>query len=206
MEHFEITKDLLKGKNIKTYIPITVKKVMAKLIAAKCVVKLREVAESEANEQAVEQLMAFPSVVGEDCEIKELLLMNTFLSHYLDIKLPKIDEKTYDKYAGSHIFNQFERFKQDKEVQTIAFDILMDFKKFKEMVNAEIYNLKAKQNDPIERILAGLALAGAEAITDNPDILKNIVEQIQNFANGLKVNKKVNETPQVESESENENE
>lgn len=180
MEHFELTKDLM--KKAITYMPLAEKTIFAELIARRCLKPIKPLNEKD----NIDSFLVVPSVVGEDILQKEQMLLNVLLSHYFDIKIPKMDNKLYDKYMGSHLLNQLERFKSDSEYKTKAFDILTDFKTIKKMVDTEIYNLKTKENDIAERILKGLSLWSAEKMTNDQEYLKKMVAEVQKFAESAK--------------------
>lgn len=180
MEHFELTKELM-TKAI-TYMPLAEKTIYAELIARRCLKPIKPLSEKD----NIDSFLVIPSVVGEDILQKEQMLLNVLLSHYFDIKLSQMNTKLYDKYMGSHFLNQLERFKGDPEYKTKAFDILADFKVIKKMVDIEIYNLKTKENDIAERILKGISLWSAEKMTNDPEYLKKMTEEIKRFAETAK--------------------
>ncbi len=109
------------------------------------------------------------------------MLLNVLLAHYFDIKVEEMNNEVYDFYMGNHLLNQLERFKTNATYKTKAFDILTDFKTIKRMVDVEIYNIKAKENDALERFMKGLSLFSAEKITNDPEYLKNMTEEIKKF-------------------------
>lgn len=180
MENFELTKDMM--KRAITYMPLAEKTIYAELIARRCLKPIKPLKKDD----NIESFLIIPSVVGEDILQKEQMLLNVLLSHYFDIKLPQINADLYDKYMGSHFLNQLERFKGDTEYKTKAFDILTDFKTIKKMVDVEIYNYKTKENDIAERVLKGLSLWSAERMTNDPEYLKKMTEEIKKFTETAK--------------------
>lgn len=176
MANFDLTIEMM-DKAI-TYMPLAQKTVLAELIARKCLKRVKPLDEQEDEEK----FLIVPSVVGEDNYQKECMLLNALLSHYFDIKIPTMDNKLYDKYMKVHFINQLERYKQNPTYQKKAFDILTDFKTLRRMVDTELYNLKTKENDLLERLMKGLALFSAEKMTNNPEYLKNITSELQKFA------------------------
>lgn len=175
MENFELTKELL--AKAKTYMPLAEKTIYAELIARKSLKAIKPLQDKE----DIKTFLLVPSVVGEDLNIKEQCLLNVLLSHYFNIKLPQMNNKIYDKYMGSHILNQLERYKSDPEYKTKAFDILTDFKLIKKMVDAEIYNFKTKENDFLERFMKGLSLFSLDKMTNDPEYLKKMQEELKKF-------------------------
>ena len=180
MKNFELTSEIM--GEAKTYMPLAQKTILAEMIARKCLRPIKP----QNKEENIESFLVIPSVVGEDILQKEQMLLNVLLSHYFDIKIPKMDNKLYDKYMGGHLLNQLERFKSDQEYKTKAFDILTDFKTIKKMVDTEIYNIKTKENDIAERVLKGISLWSAGKMTSDPEYLKKMVEEFKKFAETAK--------------------
>lgn len=180
MEHFELTRELMQKAN--TYMPLVQKTILAEMIARMCLKTVKPLNEKD----TVDDFLIIPAVVGEDNYKKECMLLNTLLSHYFDIKIPKMTADVYDKYMGSHIVNQLERYKNDKEFQHKAFDILTDYKTIRRMVESELYNLKIKENDLAERVLKGISIWSAEKMTNDPEYLAKITEGLKSFAKAAK--------------------
>lgn len=201
MKSFELKKEHM--ERAKTYMPIAQKAINAELIARKCIKPIKPLNAKD----SVDGFLAIPSVVGEDNLLKEQMLLNVLLSHYFDIEIPKMDAHLYDKYMSKHLLNQLERFKTDNELKTKAFDILTDFKTIKKMVDIEIYNIKTKENDIAERILKGLSLWSAGEMTNNPEYLTKITEELKRFVNTAKqadTNASIPEMVTVEEETQGE--
>lgn len=57
----------------------------------------------------------------------------------------------YDAWAGSHVFNQLERWKRDGDLKFKAYDLLYDYKDLEKRFSAQISSLLAVQNDPVIR-------------------------------------------------------
>lgn len=180
MEHFELTREHM-AKAI-TYMPLVQKTILAETIARMCLKPVKALNETD----PIDNFLIIPSVVGEDNYKKECMLLNTLLSHYFDIKIPKMTAEIYDKYMGSHIVNQLERYKNDKEFQHKAFDILTDYKTIRRMVETELYNLKTKENDLAERLLKGISLWSAEKMTSDPEYLAKMTDEIKKLAASAK--------------------
>ena len=176
MEHFEITAELM--EKAITYMPLVQKTLHAEMIARQCLKKVKPLDEKK---DSIDAFLIVPSVVGEDNYKKECMMLNVLLSYYFDIELPQMDGKLYDKYMSGHLLNQLERYKTNPEYKTKAFDILTDFKTFKKMVDVEIYNIKAKENDFLERFMKGLSLFSAEQMLNNPEYLKNMAGELKAF-------------------------
>ena len=128
------------------------------------------------------------------------MLLNVLLSHYFDIKVKQMDAKTYDKYMGNHILNQLERYKANPEYKEKAFDIITDFKVIRRMVDTELYNLKTKENDILERFMKGITLFSAEQMQNNPEYLNKLTNEIKSFIETAKNIETVAKNETVEEE------
>ena len=173
MEVFEITKEMMTAA--KTYMPLDMKTELARSVALKC---LRPMETAKENHPA-DELISLPLMKEEDCGIKAKALMVTLLQYYFGIEELRTVEADgeelfdYDYYAGGHIMNQIERFKSDRDTKDAAFDLIEDFREFKAMVNAMIYNEKANANDPLERFLASIA------VLSTPENVRVLTEELK---------------------------
>lgn len=176
MSAFELTPEMM--KNAQTYMPVEIKMELAKLLAESCVVDLPD---TEENLPAGE-ILNLPHLKGEDMQIKQINLMTTLVSYYLqldyDKEMPKAE--VYDYFSSAHLLNQIERYKSDKDLKDIAFDLLADYKEFKKFVDTEIYNLKQTANDPFTRFLSTMAIVNA------PESLRKLVEEYQKNGKQIK--------------------
>lgn len=175
MVYFELNEEIM--KKAITYMPLNQKVVLAETIARMCLKKIKPLEEKD----SVDNFLVVPSVMGEDNYKKECMLLNTLLSHYFDIKIEKMTAKIYDKYMGSHILNQLERYKANPTYKEKAFDILTDFKTIRKMVDTELYNYKSKENDILERFMKGVSLFSAEQMTNNPEYATKIMDELKKF-------------------------
>ena len=62
-----------------------------------------------------------------------------------------MSEADYDRWAGSHVFNQLERMKRDAWHKIKAFDLLADYRDLEKRFSTQISGLLAVQNDPVIR-------------------------------------------------------
>lgn len=198
MANFELKEELM--KKAITYMPLVKKTIYAELIARKCLKPIKPLKKDDNNES----FLIIPSIVGEDILQKEQMLLNVLLSHYFDIKIPQINAELYDKYMGAHFLNQLERYKANPEYKEKAFDILTDFKIVRRMVDTEIFNLKTKENDILERFMKGLSLFSAEQMTNNPDYLKKLTSELQKFVEAAKSQEVVAKNATTDEESQGE--
>lgn len=153
-DKFIITEEMI--ANATSYLPHADKKAISAVIANDCLEVVDVTLEGIVQKAAI----PLPQLYKERCGAKHLYLMYYFLTKYLHIEIAEdFDESLYDYYAGSHIFNQLERFKSGNvEIKNKVFDILYDFKELKKMLDTEIFNLKENKNDGIERLSASFSL------------------------------------------------
>ena len=140
MEVFTVTKEMM--KNAAAYMPIALKETLAKQIAGLCV--------SKAPEDT-------SGLTAESAGLKQVLCLNAFLQFYLKAETVTEGEQTnimaaFDEKACTNPINQVERYKGDPECKRMAFDMLSDYRDFKKIVNTEINNLLARNNDPYARL------------------------------------------------------
>lgn len=129
-EHYVITEESM--EEVNTYVPIRIKTDLVDLIADKCILKSEMTAEIDGQE------MSMPPMYTENTNAKSRYLMGVLVRLYLcggfkpesedDIWI--IPEDEYDKWAGGHVFNQLERFKQNPKYKNICFDLLSDYRDF----------------------------------------------------------------------------
>ena len=175
---FELTKEMLAGA--KTYMPLATKAALAREVAHACVKPMKRLKWNGIHilpqeEEVPDSPSALPDLMEEDVALKMCLLQNVLLSYYLDVEMDEADDgyELYDRYAGSHLMNQLERFKSDRDVKNIAFDLTEDWREFKKMVDTIIYNYKMAANDPLKRFDAMLT------VFSSPDNLQALIKELQ---------------------------
>lgn len=181
---FELTKDMLKGA--KTYMPLAVKRELAHEVAYACVKPMKRVKwdgvhilPQDEAEALRDDPSALPDIMEEDIALKMCLLQNVLLSWYFDVDMDPGEDAyaLYDRYAGSHLMNQLERFKSDRETKNIAFDLTEDWREFKKMVDTIIYNYKMAANDPLKRFDAMLT------VFSSPENLQALLTELEKAGN-----------------------
>lgn len=172
-EHYIITEEAM--KEVNTYLPIRIKTDLVDLIAEKCIIPAQTTASIDGQE------MMMPPKYIEDSNKKSRYLMGIFVRLYLrgtfvpedDKDVWLIPEEEYDKWAGGHVFNQIERFKQNAALKNICFDMISDYKDFEKRLNVEIYSMLNAMNDDVARQLAAMQAS----VT--PDSVEGLLEQIK---------------------------
>lgn len=133
--------------NAVTYMPILEKEIYAKEIAKLCVF-----AKTPSKNDTEEFSDSFPYLFREHLPTKMKALLSVFLSFYFNVEIEgEITDSSYDFYASGHIYNTLEKYKAQKNLRNKVFEILSDFKEFKKIVDNEISNLIAENNDTLIR-------------------------------------------------------
>lgn len=175
-EPFIITEEMI--NKATSYLPLSDKRAIVTVVAKNCLESVDKITDGIAQETQ----LPIPQLYREACGTKQLYLMYYFLTEYLHIGLSEeFGEKEYDYYAGSHIFNQLERFKsKDTEIKNKVFDILYDFKELKKMLDTEIFNLKESRNDTLNRIQDSISLFSTpENIKALTDLMQKTIGEIE---------------------------
>ena len=176
-EPFVITEEMI--VKATSYLPLAEKRAFVNVMAKNCL----EVVDVTLDEIAQETAIPLPQLHKEKCGAKQLYLMYYFLTEYLHIEIADdFGDEEYDYYAGSHIFNQLERFKsKDAEIKNKVFDILYDFKELKKMLDTEIFNLKESLNDGVERISSSIGLLSTpENVKALNELLQKTIGEVEN--------------------------
>lgn len=172
-ETYVITEEAM--AEVNTYVPIRIKTELIDRLAEKCIIR------SEITASIDGQDMLMPPMYREDTNVKSRYLMGVFVRLYLCGTFKPDDEKDiwlipedeYDKWAGGHVFNQIERFKQNQKLKNTCFDMISDYKDFEKRFNTEVYSLINAMNDPVARQLAAMQAS----VT--PDSVKDILQKIE---------------------------
>ena len=143
----ELTKELMLGA--RDYIPLAEKEAWVAENAPKCFDQLAITADDE----------AMPPMFMVNTGLKSRYLMAALVNLYFRAKKTDASEadewlmsvEEYDAWAGSHVFNQLERWKRDGDLKFKAYDLLYDYKDLEKRFSAQISSLLAVQNDPVIR-------------------------------------------------------
>lgn len=145
-EKIEITKEMLAGA--RDYVPNAEKEAWVAENAAKCFDRLAITSDGE----------ELPTMYMVNEGLRRRFLMTAFAEMYLkqDKEADERDEALmndacFDRWAGSHVFNQLERLKRDAELRDKVFDLLADFKDLEKRFSAQLAGLLAVQNDSVVR-------------------------------------------------------
>lgn len=187
---------------VTTYIPLRAKTEWVALVADKCFDALH------ITTTGTDEELPLPAMYKENSETKSRYLMGVFVKLYLhgswevgegeDQWLLPIDE--YDKWAGGHIFSQIEKFKADKELRDICFNLLADYKDLERRLNTEIHGLMQAMNDPAARQMAAMQLSMT------PEAMEKAIEELNTAKDALSEYMTERETIMTETEEESETE
>ena len=184
-ETYVVTEEAMESVN--TYLPIRIKTELVDQIADKCILPSQITASIDGEE------MTMPTMYREDSNKKSRYLMGIFVRLYLcgtfesgdDKDIWLIPEDEYDKWAGGHIFNQIERFKQNAKFKNTCFDMMSDYKDFEKRLNVEVYSFLNAMNDDVARQLAAMQ---ASVTPDSMEAIMEQVEKLQKIESEMKEN------------------
>ena len=143
----EITKEMIQAA--KDYIPLGVKEAWVSDNAAKCFDRLQITADEQ----------PMPPMYMVNNGLRARYLMAAFVGFYLckDYTAESEENKAlmsvedYDEWAGSHVFNQIERWKRELDIRDKCFDMLSDYRALEKQFNAAVNGLLSVQNDQVIR-------------------------------------------------------
>ena len=175
-------------KNATDYIPLMKKQEMAETIAQKCIVKvLMKYTEKGDGTDSV----PMPDRYQEYHMYTNLYLMGVLAHEYLHIPYEgdgtgkeiidyenlKMPANVYDQWGASHVLNQLEQMKTDRDLREKVFDLLNDFKDFRWMLAHEIDILLGHNNDVVTRMMQALGTSIKEMAADS---VHELGEALQN--------------------------
>lgn len=175
-------------KSATDYIPLMKKQEMAETIAQKCIVKvLMKYTEKGDGTDSV----PMPDRYQEYHMYTNLYLMGVLAHEYLHIPYEgdgtgkeiidyenlKMPANVYDQWGASHVLNQLEQMKTDREMREKVFDLLNDYKDFRWMLAHEIDILLGHNNDVVTRMRQALGASIKEMTADS---MQELGEALQN--------------------------
>ena len=164
MEKYVLTKETLLAA--RDYVPLAEKEAWVDEAAAACVDALKISGEAG----------AMPDMYMANAGRKSRWLMGALTGLYLPLRgkdeTGALSAEDYDRYAGSHLLNQIERWKSDAETRNKCFDLLSDFRDLEKRLNGQLIALLGVQNDSVVR----QSLALSEEMAKLPAALKTLEE------------------------------
>lgn len=167
-----LTKEIILKAN--DYIPLERKNVWCRNVAA---VSIRPVGVSGDNKG---QAIPTPDRYEENTMARVMALASALAQNYLGVygEDAVLQETDYDEILGSHLLNQLERMKSDRDVRDKIFNILYDYSELKKMLNTEIYSRLGHLNDTLSRII--IAIQSIE-----PTSFNELTEQVQEISTAV---------------------
>ena len=165
-EYYTITAEDLKTK-VNTYIDLKAKTEWVQLVSARCLDQI------DASTMFKLESGVLPPFYTENADRKSRYLLGVFLRLYMNWKWEVAEDEDiwllpyeeYDKWMRGHIFAQIEKFKSDKDVKDICFNLLAEYKDIERRLNSDIYGILQTLNDPTSRqISAQMTSVTPEAI------------------------------------------
>lgn len=162
-----LTKEMIEKAN--DYIPIERKHVWVRNVSSACVAAV--------TVKSDDSQVLLPDRYEENTMARTMAMASALAQNYLGIYSEEtvLQAADYDEIMGSHLVNQLERMKNDKEVRDKIFNILYDFGELRKMLNTEIYSRLGHLNDPLARAL--VALQGV-----SPDGMADVAKQVQELS------------------------
>ena len=172
-DEFKITEATMAQAD--TYIPLTMKEMIANDMARACV-KRTDLIHPFGDKAEYSGEYGVSPVYCESPGSKARVMMTVMMVMYLHIwgeDTPYLCEvSAYDQWAGAHVLNQLERFKAGPYREK-AFDILADYREMEKCLNSAIYAVLRELNDPVKRFMEALGtMASAEGIQSAIETIK----------------------------------
>ena len=148
-----LTKEIIENAN--DYIPLHRKHIWCRNVAT---VAIQNVTINGGDKS--ESAFATPDRYEENTMARQMALASALAQNYLKV-YPEdtvMQEKDYDEVLSSHLVNQLERLKGDRDIRDKVFNILYDFGELKKMLNTEIYSRLGHYNDTLGRAFVAMTL------------------------------------------------
>lgn len=169
-----LTKEIVENAN--DYIPIERKHVWCRNVATACVSKVTVTGNGAEN-----NAFTLPDRWEENTMARQMAMASALAQNYLGIYSEEdvLQAKDYDEIMGSHLINQLERMKSDRDVRDKVFNILYDYNELKKMLNTDIYSRLGHLNDTLSRAIAALQMV-------RPDSMQDLTDQVNELSAAVK--------------------
>lgn len=169
-----LTKEIIQKAN--DYIPIERKHIWVRNVAAAVVVPV--------TVSGGDSSVVLPDRHEENTMARTMAMASVLAQNYLGVYSEEtvLQAADYDEIMSSHLVNQLERMKSDKELRDKIFNILYDYSELKKMLNTEIYSRLGHLNDTLARALVALQSVspeGMEEAAKQAQELKAIVHEYE---------------------------
>lgn len=158
-----ITTEML--KNASDYIPLMERQMLLEDIARVCIAKVKMDVILTGDKEAT----SMPERYQENRVMTKMCLMGVLALKYLHVDYDGEDRNIqmpaniYDMWAGSHVVNQIEKLRSDKEVGDKAYRVLKGYRDFCADLYREIEILLGHQNDVVYRLMDAMNVAAKQA-------------------------------------------
>ncbi len=170
-----LTKEII--ENACDYIPLQRKHIWARNVAT---VSLQNVTLNGGEKNTA---FATPDRYEENTMARQMALASALAQNYLKVYPEEtvLQEKDYDEILSSHLVNQLERLKGDRDVRDKVFNILYDFGELKKMLNTEIYSRLGHFNDTLGRLFVAISMSEPQDLEQMSEDLKAIGVAVSDY-------------------------
>lgn len=171
-----LTKEII--ENACEYIPLQRKHVWCRNVAT---VALQNVTINGGEKS--QSAFTTPDRYEENTMARQMALASALAVNYLKL-YPEdtvLQEKDYDEILSSHLINQLERLKGERDIRDKVFNILYDFGELKKMLNTEIYSRLGHYNDGLGRTFVALSMSDPQSMEDLSEDLKSIGVAVSDY-------------------------
>lgn len=194
--YVKITPEII--EKASDYIPLMEKQKMAETIGQKCVARVQMTMVG-----ADGQRKSLPDRYQEMQVTTNLYLMGILAKCYLHIPYDgdgdtqednpyyglQMAANMYDVWGCSHVMNQLEQLKMDKNCKDKVYNILYDYRKLQRMISAEIELAVGHQNDVVWRLLDAMdrtvkegVMEGMASVAERPETETGAADKAQQIA------------------------
>jgi len=171
-----LTKEIIEKAN--DYIPLQRKHIWCRNVAS---VAIQNVTINGGDKS--ESAFATPDRYEENTMARQMALASALSVNYLKLYPEEtvLQEKDYDEVLSSHLINQLERLKGDRDIRDKVFNILYDYGELKKMLNTEIYSRLGHYNDGLGRTFVALSMNDPQNLEELSEDLKAIGVAVSDY-------------------------
>ena len=171
-----LTKEIIEKAN--DYIPLQRKHIWCRNVAS---VAIQNVTINGGDKG--ESAFATPDRYEENTMARQMALASVLAQNYLHIypETEVLQEVDYDEILSSHLINQLERLKGDRDIRDKVFNIMYDFGELKKMLNTEIYSRLGHYNDTLGRAFVALSMSDPQNMEELSEDLKAIGVAVSDY-------------------------
>ncbi len=173
MEKIVITPEIL--MNADDALPLIERQTLLESIAQDCIVKVTMSYIPTGGSEPQPMPDRYQEYRVNTC----LYLMGVLAAKYLHIPVDGMDEslkmpvEEYDRWNASHVLSQIEEFKSDKVLRDKAFNLMSDYRDFRNALYREIETMLGHHNDLVWRFMDAFSTAVMSRVSDAVDEAAN---------------------------------